>query len=47
MTYDIGQKKEALETWISIFHLLIDVILVSGVVSFVLITRKLKKDEVK
>ena len=29
------------------YHLLVDVILVSGAVSFVLISRKLKKDEAK
>jgi len=29
------------------YHLLVDVILVFGAVSFVLITRKLKKDEAK
>ena len=29
------------------YHLLIDVILLSGAVSFVLIARKLKKDEAK
>tara|TARA_Y100001968_G_scaffold254593_1_gene240551 strand:+ start:53 stop:154 length:102 start_codon:yes stop_codon:yes gene_type:complete len=29
------------------YHLLVDVILISGAVSFILIARKLKKDEAK